>query len=106
MLYQARVLGHQNGQDLMTNPNSLEGALVVRRIIDESKSPIESVGPNVGTTAIEKRPDHTIRALRLDSPEAAQSRSAKNSSEHRFGLVVLAVSNRDTRGAMSLSDPP
>ena len=73
VLDDARVLAEERGQDLVTNPNPLEGALVIRGVVDEWKRPIEGIRTHVGTTAIEQRADDAVRPSGFDPAEAAKA---------------------------------
>ncbi len=95
MFDQTDILGEQHGQDLVANPDPLEVSLMIGRIIDERKTAIENVGAKVGATAVEERPDHAVGPSWLDRPEATNSSSTQNPGEHRFSLVVLAVTDRN-----------
>jgi hypothetical protein len=53
MLDDPCILDRERGQNLVTNANPLEGALVIRRVVDEGKRASLRVCPHVGTTAIE-----------------------------------------------------
>lgn len=104
MLDHTKILDEQHGQDLVANPHPLEVPLMIRRIIDERKTAIENVGPKIGTTAVEERSDHTVSPSWRDPPEATEPGATKNPSEHRFGLIVLAVTDRNARCAMRPGD--
>ncbi len=104
MFDQTNILGEQHGQDLVANPNPLEVSLMIRRIIDKRKAAIENVVAKVGATAVEERPDHAVGPSWLDRPEATNSSSTQNPSEHRFSLIVLAVTHRNARRVMRPGD--
>ncbi len=104
MFDQTNILGEQHGQHLVANPNPLEVSLVIRRVIDERKTAIENVGAKVGATAVEERPDDAVGPSWLDRPEATNSSSTQNPSEHRFSLIVLAVTHRNARRVMRPGD--
>ena len=73
VLDDAGVLTQERGQDLVTNPNPLEGAPVIRGVVDEWKRPPDGVRPHVGTTAIEQRADDAVRPSGFDPAEAAKA---------------------------------
>jgi len=90
------ILGRKHGQDLMTNTNPLEGALVIRWVVEERKRPLLRVRPHVGTTAIEQRADDPVGTPSLDPPEAAEPGTTQHPRKHRFCLIVLGVADRNT----------
>jgi hypothetical protein len=57
----------------VTNPNPLEGALVIRRVVDEWKRSLLGICPHVGTTAIEQRADDAVRPAGFDPAKAAKA---------------------------------
>ena len=98
------ILGRKHGQDLMTNANPLEGALVIRWVVDERKRPLLRVRPRLGTTAIEQRADNPVGTPSLDPPEAAEPGTTQQPRKHRFRLIVLGVADRNTARAVREGD--
>jgi hypothetical protein len=61
-----RVLLKEHGQHLVTNPSSLENALVIRGVVDEWKRPLDCIRPHFGTRAIEQRADDPVGSSGFD----------------------------------------
>jgi len=97
MLDNSRILPEKRGEHLVTNSNALEGALVIGRIVDEWKRTFERVGTDLGTPAIQERPDDSIGSPRLDPAEPAKPCTPEHTRQDGFRLVILGVAHGDDR---------
>jgi hypothetical protein len=97
MLDNSRILAKKRGEDLVADSNALESALMIGRIVDEWKPTLDRVVADLGTLAIQERPDDSIGSPGLDPTQPAKARTPEHTCQDGLRLIVLRVSHGDGR---------
>lgn len=93
----------QHRQNLMANVVAPIGRIVIRGIFTPPDAAFGQPFPNGGTAKSQQRADDTRFRLRADPAESRRPRTANETKQDRFGLIIQSVARGDA-GANSPGD--
>jgi hypothetical protein len=97
MLDNSGILAKKRREDLVADSNALEGTLMIGRIVDEWKPTLDGVVADLGTLAIQERPDDSIGSPGLDPTQPTKARTPEHTCQDGLRLVILRMSHGDGR---------
>ncbi len=95
VFHELGILLFQEGQQLLADPHPFKTPVLIRGILEPSNALLPEPLAELLPAAIDERPDHSVVAAWFDGRKAGNARPSKQAGEHRFGLVVHSMSDRD-----------